>query len=55
MAMTALALENLSKTYRNGHEALRGIGLEVEQGDWAIGGKRLGASDVHALAASKAA
>ena len=34
MAMTALALENLSKTYRNGHEALRGIGLQVERGDF---------------------
>ncbi len=28
---------------------------EVEQGDWAIGGKTLTAKDVHALAASKAA
>lgn len=28
---------------------------EVEQGDWAIGGKTLTAADVHALAASKAA
>lgn len=28
---------------------------EVEQGDWAIGGKRLRASDVHAMAAGKAA
>jgi len=28
---------------------------EVEQGDWAIGGKCLKASDVHALSASKAA
>ena len=25
---------------------------EFEQGDWAIGGKRLGASDVHAMAAA---
>lgn len=23
--------------------------MEVEQGDWAIGGQRLGAADVHAL------
>jgi 4-oxalocrotonate tautomerase len=28
---------------------------EVEQGDWAIGGKMLAAKDVHAMAASKAA
>jgi 4-oxalocrotonate tautomerase len=28
---------------------------EVEGGDWAIGGKALRASDVHALAAGKAA
>jgi 4-oxalocrotonate tautomerase len=28
---------------------------EFEQGDWAIGGKALKASDVHALAAGKAA
>jgi 4-oxalocrotonate tautomerase len=28
---------------------------EFEQGDWAIGGKRLAAADVHALAAGKAA
>ncbi len=28
---------------------------EVEQGDWAIGGKFLKAADVHALAAGKAA
>ena len=28
---------------------------EVEQGDWAIGGKCLGAADVHALKAGKAA
>lgn len=28
---------------------------EVEQGDWAIGGKRLTAADVHALASGKAA
>ncbi len=28
---------------------------EFEQGDWAIGGKRLAAADVHALASGKAA
>lgn len=28
---------------------------EVEQGDWAIGGQRLVAADVHALAGDKAA
>jgi 4-oxalocrotonate tautomerase len=28
---------------------------EIEQGDWAIGGKALKAADVHALAAGKAA
>lgn len=28
---------------------------QFEGGDWAIGGKRLAAKDVHALAASKAA
>ncbi|MEO6027032.1 MAG: tautomerase family protein [Candidatus Binatia bacterium] len=28
---------------------------EFEQGDWAIGGKRLQATDVHALQAGKAA
>jgi 4-oxalocrotonate tautomerase len=28
---------------------------EFEQGDWAIGGKRLQAADVHALASGKAA
>ena len=28
---------------------------EVEQGDWAIGGKTLTAADVHALAGRKAA
>ena len=27
---------------------------EIEQGDWAIGGKRLGAADVHAMAANGA-
>ena len=29
--------------------------MEVEQGDWAIGGQRLGAADVHALGGKKAA
>ncbi|MEL1250813.1 tautomerase family protein [Aurantiacibacter gilvus] len=29
--------------------------MEVEQGDWAIGGQRLGASDVHAMSGKKAA
>lgn len=28
---------------------------EIEQGDWAIGGQRLGAADVHAMAGMKAA
>jgi len=28
---------------------------EIEQGDWAIGGKLLKAADVHAMAAAKAA
>jgi 4-oxalocrotonate tautomerase len=28
---------------------------ELEQGDWAIGGQRLSAADVHAMAANKAA
>ncbi len=28
---------------------------ELEQGDWAIGGQRLHAADVHAMAANKAA
>jgi 4-oxalocrotonate tautomerase len=40
-------------------EALRGVTWvriqEVEQGDWAIGGKTLMAADVHALAGRKAA
>ena len=40
-------------------EALRGVTWvriqEVEQGDWAIGGKTLTAADVHALAGRKAA
>lgn len=29
--------------------------MEVAQGDWAIGGQRLGAADVHAMAGKKAA
>ena len=32
--MKALALHNLRKTYRNGHEALCGIDLDVEEGDF---------------------
>ncbi|MCJ2177321.1 tautomerase family protein [Novosphingobium album (ex Hu et al. 2023)] len=40
-------------------EALRGVTwvriMEVEQGDWAIGGQMLGAGDVHAMAGRKAA
>lgn len=40
-------------------EALRGVTWvrvqEIQQGDWGIGGKTLTASDVHALAAGKAA
>lgn len=40
-------------------EAMRGVTWvrvqEFEQGDWAIGGKRLNAADVHALANAKAA
>ena len=40
-------------------ESMRGVTWvrinEFEQGDWAIGGKALRASDVHALAAGKAA
>jgi 4-oxalocrotonate tautomerase len=40
-------------------EAMRGVTWvrvqEFEQGDWAIGGKRLTAADVHALSKSKAA
>ena len=30
----ALSIENLSKVYENGFEALKGISLEVEQGDF---------------------
>ena len=29
--------------------------MEVEQGDWGIGGQLLGAADVHAMAGKKAA
>jgi len=40
-------------------EAMRGVTWvrvqEVEQGDWAIGGKCLTAADIHALAGAKAA
>ncbi len=32
--MKALEIQQLRKTYRNGHEALRGIDLEVEEGDF---------------------
>ena len=32
--MKALALHNLRKTYRNGHEALCGIDLDVDEGDF---------------------
>jgi len=32
--MKAVALQNLRKTYRNGHEALCGIDLEVDEGDF---------------------
>ena len=32
--MTALVIDNLHKTYRNGFEALRGISLTVEAGDF---------------------
>jgi ABC-2 type transport system ATP-binding protein len=32
--MYALMLNDLRKTYRNGHEALRGIDLEVDEGDF---------------------
>ncbi|MCB1658709.1 MAG: ABC transporter ATP-binding protein [Pseudomonadales bacterium] len=31
---TALVIENLTKTYKNGFEALKGINLKVEQGDF---------------------
>ena len=40
-------------------EAMRGVTWvrvqEFEQGDWAIGGKTLSATDIHALSAVKAA
>ena len=32
--MKALVLRDLRKTYRNGHEALCGIDLEVDEGDF---------------------
>lgn len=32
--MKSLAIENLTKTYANGHAALRGITLDVEEGDF---------------------
>ncbi|MDX1453231.1 MAG: ATP-binding cassette domain-containing protein, partial [Oleiphilaceae bacterium] len=31
---TALQIEGLSKTYDNGHEALKNVSLTVEQGDF---------------------
>ena len=40
-------------------EAMRGVTwvriMEVEQGDWGIGGQRLTAADVHAMAGHKEA
>ncbi|WP_404417894.1 ABC transporter ATP-binding protein [Marinospirillum sp.] len=32
--MKALSLQNLEKTYDNGHQALKGISLDVEEGDF---------------------
>lgn len=32
--MKALSLQNLEKTYGNGHQALKGISLDVEEGDF---------------------
>ena len=32
--MLALSIQNLEKTYRNGHHALKGINLNVEEGDF---------------------
>ncbi len=32
--MLALSIQNLEKTYRNGHHALKGINLDVEEGDF---------------------
>ncbi|MEE9358313.1 MAG: ABC transporter ATP-binding protein, partial [Sedimenticolaceae bacterium] len=32
--MTALSIKNLKKVYKNGFEALKGIDLEVERGDF---------------------
>lgn len=34
MSVTALKIENLNKTYRNGTEALRGVDLDVAEGDF---------------------
>jgi len=34
LAVTALSIKNLSKTYGNGFEALKSINLDVEQGDF---------------------
>lgn len=31
---TALVIENLTKTYKNGFQALKGINLRVEQGEF---------------------
>ena len=32
--MNALSIRNLQKTYNNGFEALKGINLDVEEGDF---------------------
>ena len=32
--MLALSLKNLTKTYKNGVQALKGIDLDVEEGDF---------------------
>jgi ABC-2 type transport system ATP-binding protein len=32
--LSALVIENLRKTYRNGFEALKGISLNVAEGDF---------------------
>ena len=34
MDSTALIINNLTKTYSNGHKALHGINLEIEHGDF---------------------
>src|SRR5580698_5266396 len=34
MAMNALSVRNLTKTYKNGVQALKGVDLDVEQGDF---------------------